>query len=85
MSSAWRSGTERWPVKRRTFSFCCTRTYVSARGLLHNIAAVGNEKNSPEYCGVAPRGRSIERPLLINGYAYLAVSFLDNGSVASNS
>jgi hypothetical protein len=27
------------------------------------------------YCGVALRGRSIERPLLINGYAYLAVSF----------
>jgi hypothetical protein len=27
------------------------------------------------YCGVAPRGSSIERPLLINGYAYLAVSF----------
>jgi hypothetical protein len=26
------------------------------------------------YCGVAPRGHSIERPLLINGYAYLAVS-----------
>jgi hypothetical protein len=24
---------------------------------------------------VAPRGRSIERPLLINSYAYLAVSF----------
>jgi hypothetical protein len=37
------------------------------------------------YCGVAPRGRSIERPLLINGYAYLAVSLLYNGSVASNS
>jgi hypothetical protein len=46
------------------------------------------------YCGVAPRGRSIERPLLINGYAYLAVingyaylavSLLDYGSVASNS
>jgi hypothetical protein len=36
------------------------------------------------YCGVAPRGRSIERPLLINGYAYLAVSLPDNGSVASN-
>jgi hypothetical protein len=38
-----------------------------------------------KYCGVAPRGRSIERPLLINGYAYLAVSLLINGSVASNS
>jgi hypothetical protein len=25
------------------------------------------------YCGVPPRARSIERPLLINGYAYLAV------------
>jgi hypothetical protein len=37
------------------------------------------------YCGVAPRGRSIERPLLINGYAYLAVSLPDNGPVASNS
>jgi hypothetical protein len=24
---------------------------------------------------MAPRGRSIERPLLINGYAYLAISF----------
>jgi hypothetical protein len=24
---------------------------------------------------MAPRGHSIERPLLINGYAYLAVSF----------
>jgi hypothetical protein len=34
---------------------------------------------------VAPRGRSIERPLLINGYAYLAVSLLDNGQVDSNS
>jgi hypothetical protein len=38
-----------------------------------------------KYCGVARRGRSIERPLLINGYTYLAVSLLDNGSVASNS
>jgi hypothetical protein len=37
------------------------------------------------YCGVAPRGRSIERPLLINGYAYLAVSLPDNGLVDSNS
>jgi hypothetical protein len=37
------------------------------------------------YCGVAPRGRSVERPLLINGYAYLAISLLDNGQVASNS
>jgi hypothetical protein len=49
------------------------------------------------YCGVAPRGRSIERPLLINGhaylavsllingYAYIAVSLLDNGQVDSNS
>jgi hypothetical protein len=37
------------------------------------------------YCGVAPRGRSIERPLLINGYAYLAVSLLDNGRIDSNS
>jgi hypothetical protein len=37
------------------------------------------------YCGVAPRGRSIERPLLINGYAYLAVSLPDNGRVDSNS
>jgi hypothetical protein len=34
---------------------------------------------------VAPRGRSIERPLLINGYAYLAISLLDNGQVDSNS
>jgi hypothetical protein len=44
---------------------------------------------SPErkiiYCGVTPRGRSIERPLLINGYAYLAVLLLDNGQVDSNS
>jgi hypothetical protein len=38
-----------------------------------------------KYCGVAPRGRSIERPLLINGYAYLAVSLQDNGQVDSNS
>jgi hypothetical protein len=38
-----------------------------------------------EQCGVAPRGRSIERPLLINGYAYLAVSLPYNGLVASNS
>jgi hypothetical protein len=38
-----------------------------------------------KYCGVAPRGRSIERPLLINGYAYLAVLLLDNGQVDSNS
>jgi hypothetical protein len=37
------------------------------------------------YCGVAPRSRSIERPLLINGYAYLAVSLPDNGPVDSNS
>jgi hypothetical protein len=37
------------------------------------------------YCGVAPRGRSIERPLLINGYAYLAVLLPDNGPVDSNS
>jgi hypothetical protein len=37
------------------------------------------------YSGVAPRGRSIERPLLINGYAYLAVSLPDNGPVDSNS
>jgi hypothetical protein len=37
------------------------------------------------YCGVAPRGRSIERPLLINGYAYLAGSLPDNGQVDSNS
>jgi hypothetical protein len=37
------------------------------------------------YCGVAPRGRSIERPLLINGYDYLAVSLPDNGPVDSNS
>jgi hypothetical protein len=37
------------------------------------------------YCGVAPRGRSIERPLLINGHAYLAVSLLYNGQVDSNS
>jgi hypothetical protein len=37
------------------------------------------------YCGVAPRGRSIERPLLINGYACLAISLLDNGQVDSNS
>jgi hypothetical protein len=36
------------------------------------------------YCGVAPRGRSIERPLLINGYAYLALSLPDNGRVDSN-
>jgi hypothetical protein len=35
--------------------------------------------------GEAPRGRSIERPLLINGYAYLAVSLPDNGPVDSNS
>jgi hypothetical protein len=38
-----------------------------------------------KHCGVAPRGRSIERPLLINGYAYLAVSLPDNGWVDSNS
>jgi hypothetical protein len=25
-----------------------------------------------QYCGVAPKGRSIERPLLINGYASVA-------------
>jgi hypothetical protein len=37
------------------------------------------------YCGVAPRGHSIERPLLINGYAFLAVSLPDNGRVDSNS
>jgi hypothetical protein len=37
------------------------------------------------YCGVAPKGRSIERPLLINGYAYLAISLPDNGHVDSNS
>jgi hypothetical protein len=38
-----------------------------------------------KYCGVAPRGRSIERPLLINGYAYLAVSLQDKGQGDSNS
>jgi hypothetical protein len=38
-----------------------------------------------KYCGVAPRERSIERPLLINDYAYLAVSLPDNGPVDSNS
>jgi hypothetical protein len=37
------------------------------------------------YCGVAPRGRSIERPLLINGYAYLTISLQDNGQVDNNS
>jgi hypothetical protein len=37
------------------------------------------------YGGVAPRGRSIERPLVINGYAYLAISLLDNGQVDYNS
>jgi hypothetical protein len=36
-------------------------------------------------CGMVPRGSSIERPLLINGYAYLAVSLPDNGPVDSNS
>jgi hypothetical protein len=40
---------------------------------------------SYKYCGVAARGRSIERPLLINGNAYLAVSLPDNGQVDSNS
>jgi hypothetical protein len=34
---------------------------------------------------VAPRGRSIKSPLLINGYAYLAISLPDNGRVDSNS
>jgi hypothetical protein len=32
----------------------------------------GDDEDNDEmhtYCGVAPRGRSIERPLLINGYA----------------
>jgi hypothetical protein len=38
-----------------------------------------------EQCGVAPRDRSKERPLLINGYAYLGVSLPDNGHVGSNS
>jgi hypothetical protein len=38
-----------------------------------------------KYCGVAPRGRSIERPLLINGYVYLAGSLPDNGHGDSNS
>jgi hypothetical protein len=41
--------------------------------------------DSLKYCGVAPRGRSIERPLLINGYAYLAGLLPDNGRVDSNS
>jgi hypothetical protein len=49
------------------------QTYNIIEGILHI------------YCGVAPRGRSIERPLLINGYAYLAVSLPDNGPVYSNS
>jgi hypothetical protein len=35
-----------------------------------------------QYCGVAPRGGNIERPLLINGYSYLEVSLSD---IASNS
>jgi hypothetical protein len=46
---------------------------------------VTHSKTARWYCGVAPSGRSIERPLLINGYAYLAVSLPDNGRVDSNS
>jgi hypothetical protein len=55
------------------------------------------QRYAVSYCVMAPRGHSIERPFLINGYAYLAVSLLINGyaylvvslldncSVASNS
>jgi hypothetical protein len=49
------------------------------------IATVTVHTTQKTLCGVAPRGRSIERPLLINGYAYLAVSLPDNGRVGSNS
>jgi hypothetical protein len=42
------------------------------------FAYVGNTISV--YCGVASRGRSIERPLLINGYAYLA-GFIANITV----
>jgi hypothetical protein len=50
-----------------------------------SIANVPFLSDAIKYCGVAPRGRSIERPLLIKGYAYLAVSLPDNGQVDSNS
>jgi hypothetical protein len=39
---------------------------------------INSTSNSPQkYCGVAPRSRSIERPLLINGYA-LSSGFTGN-------
>jgi hypothetical protein len=30
--------------------------------------------SSHKYCGVAPKSRIIERPLLLNGYAHVAAS-----------
>jgi hypothetical protein len=48
------------------------------------IVGVENRAQT-KYCGMAPMGHSIERPLLINGYACLAVSLLISGLIDSNS
>jgi hypothetical protein len=59
--------------------------YTEIKSIKYGDHIWGNEQICLVYCGVAPRGRSIERPLLINGYAYLAVSLPNNGKVDSNS
>jgi hypothetical protein len=41
----------------------------------YTVRLFGRTDLRREQCGVKPRGRSIERPLPIKGYAYLAVSF----------
>jgi hypothetical protein len=70
------------------------RIAAAASAIMFGCSLIGplqeteNRQNAERkyiYCGVAPRGRSIERPLLINGYAYLAVSLPDKGPVDSNS
>jgi hypothetical protein len=58
---------------------------ISSQFCIEYIAESRKLRRTAQYCGVAPRGRSIERPLLINGCAYLAVSLPDNGPVDSNS
>jgi hypothetical protein len=77
------------PVFERAKTVHALARAATVVGKLHNyvdqIIKAEEEDETCLYCGVAPRGRSIERPLLINGYAYLAVSLPDNGRVASNS
>jgi hypothetical protein len=64
------------------FLVCGEEKHLVTKSNLHFLKFLVKQ---PRYCGVAPRGRSIERPLLINGYAYLAVLLPDNGPVDSNS